>query len=54
MQEAMPAEPVGSNGSSLQQARQNFTDLGAISKAKLAEVEPDGPQKYPRQGGDAL
>jgi len=48
MQEALPDEPVGSNGLSLNEARQNFARLGAISQAKRAEVDPDGLEKYPR------
>jgi len=54
MQEALPAEPVGSNGISLEEARRNFAQFGAITRQKLAEVEPDGKQKYPREGGDEL
>jgi len=48
MQEALPDEPVGSNGISLTEARENFAKVGAISEAKLAEVEPQGREKYPK------
>jgi hypothetical protein len=51
MQEAMPSEPIGSNGISLDEARQNFARFGAITQEKLAEVEPEGKQKYPHEGG---
>jgi hypothetical protein len=47
MQEALPDEPIGSNGISLNEARKNFSQLGAISREKLAEVDPDGQKKYP-------
>jgi hypothetical protein len=48
MQEALPDEPIGSNGISLNEARKNFSQLGAISREKLAEVDPDGQKKYPK------
>ena len=52
VQEARPDESVGGNAVSLVQARQNFAEFGTITREKLAEVEPDGAQKYPREGGD--
>lgn len=51
MQEALPDEPIGSNDVSLNQARKNFTEFGAITREKLSEVEPDGKQKYPPADG---
>jgi hypothetical protein len=50
MQEALPDEPVGSNGISLNEARRNFARLGAVSEAKRDEVEPDSREKYPYAG----
>lgn len=52
IQEARPDEPVGGNAVSLSQARRNFAEFGAVTREKLTEVEPDGTQKYPREGGD--
>ncbi len=51
MQEAMPAEPIGSNGISLEEARQNFARFGAITQKKLDEVDPEGKQKFYRATG---
>jgi hypothetical protein len=48
MQEALPDEPIGSNGLSLNEARKNFARFGAISQAKLAEIDPEGQEKYPK------
>jgi hypothetical protein len=48
VQEAMPDDPTGGNGLSLNEARKNYQSWGAISQAKLAEVDQEGPQKYPR------
>ena len=47
MQEAMPAEAIGSNGISLQQARENFAQSGAISQKALTQIHPDGRKMYP-------
>lgn len=53
MQEAMPDDPVGSNKVSLNQARQNFQELGAISQDKLAELDPEDKKKFSKDcGGD--
>ncbi|HEY85611.1 MAG TPA: hydrolase [Chloroflexi bacterium] len=46
IQEAIPTEAIGSNGISLEEARRNFPQLGAITQEKLAEVDPDGKQKF--------
>ena len=48
VQEALPEEPIGSNSVSLVQARKNFADFGAISRDKLAELDPEAKQKFPR------
>ncbi|RME76577.1 MAG: hypothetical protein D6784_05500 [Chloroflexi bacterium] len=48
VQEAMPDDPTGANGVSLNQARKNFAEFGAVSREKLAEIDPDGRKKYPR------
>lgn len=48
VQEAMHDDPTGANGISLNDARKNFETLGAISRQKLAEVDPAGKNKYPR------
>lgn len=50
VQEARSDESVGGNAVSLVQARRNFADFGAITREKLAQVESDGTQKYPREG----
>ena len=51
VQEALPEEPIGSNSVSLVQARKNFTEFGAINRDKLAELDPEAKQKFPREGG---
>jgi len=48
MQEAMPTEAVGSNGLSLEDARRNFAQFGAITQDKLSEIDPEGKQKFPK------
>ena len=48
MQEALPDEPVGSNGISLTDARKSYNKIGAISEGKLTEIDPDGKEKYPK------
>ena len=48
MQEALPDEPIGSNSLSLAEARKNFAQFGAITQAKLSEVDPEGQKKYPK------
>ena len=48
VQETMPDDPTGGNGISLNQARENYQSIGAITQAKLAEIDPEGPKKYPK------
>ena len=48
VQEAIHDDPTGANGISLNQARQNFITLGAISEEKLGDLNPDEKNKYPR------
>jgi hypothetical protein len=48
VQEAMPDDPTGANGISLNEARQNFEQIGAISRLKLAEIDPEAGERYPR------
>lgn len=48
VQETMPNDPTGANGISLNEARRNFEAIGAISSEKLAELDPEEKQKYPR------
>ena len=48
VQEAMPDDPTGANGISLNEARQNFEQFGAISQKKLADIDPDAKERYPR------
>lgn len=49
MQEAMPDEPIGSNGISLTEARQNYEQFGAITQAKVDEIDPAEKTKYPKK-----
>lgn len=48
VQEAMPDDPTGANGISLNEARQNFERLGAISQEMLPQIDPDAKKRYPR------
>jgi hypothetical protein len=48
VQEAMHDDPTGANGISLNEARRNFQQFGAISQEKLAELDPEEKRKYPR------
>jgi hypothetical protein len=48
VQEAMPDDPTGANGISLNEARENFQVIGAITKTKLVELDPEEKKKYPR------
>lgn len=48
VQEAMPNDPTGANGISLNEARANFEKFGAITQQKLAEVDPTAKERYPR------
>jgi len=47
VQEAMPDEPTGGNDVSLNQARQNYRTLGAVTQSKLSQIDPEGKHKYP-------
>jgi hypothetical protein len=48
VQEAMPDDPTGANGISLNAARRNFEQFGAIARQKLDELEPGVKERYPR------
>jgi hypothetical protein len=48
VQEAMHDDPTGANGISLNEARRNYQKIGAISQARLAELDPEEKNKYPR------
>ena len=48
VQEAIHDDPTGANGISLNEARHNYQTLGAISPAKLAELDPEEKKKYPQ------
>lgn len=48
VQETMPDDPTGANGLSLNEARRNYQALGAISKEKLAALDPAAKKKYPK------
>lgn len=50
MQEAMPDEPIGSNGISLSKAKENYRAFGAVSEEKKHLIEVDGKDKYPKAG----
>jgi hypothetical protein len=50
VQEAVPDEPVGANGVSLNQARQNFVRIGLSSEDARDRVHPHGKYMYPRAG----
>ncbi len=50
VQETMPDDPTGANSVSLNQARQNYQALGAITEEKLAELDPEDKKKYPKSG----
>ena len=52
VQEAIHDDPTGANGISLNQARQNFEALGAISENKLSELDPEEKRKYPKSEPD--
>jgi len=47
VQEAMHDDPTGANGISLNEARQNFQTIGAISQKELAKLDPEEKKKYP-------
>ena len=48
VQEAVHDDPTGANGISLNEARQNYQTLGAITQEKLAGLDPAEKNKYPR------
>ena len=48
VQETMHDDPTGANGISLNEARQNYEAIGAISKEKLALLDPKEKNKYPK------
>lgn len=48
VQEAMHDDPTGANGISLNEARRNYQAMGAISKEKLAILDPEDKKKYPQ------
>jgi hypothetical protein len=47
VQETMHDDPTGANGISLNEARKNFQAIGAITREKLSELDPEGKRKYP-------
>lgn len=48
VQETMPDDPTGGNGISLNEARRNYQNMGAISEKKLGEIDPREKTKYPQ------
>jgi hypothetical protein len=48
VQEAVHDDPTGANGISLNEARQNFQTIGAITQEKLAALDPEEKKKYPQ------
>lgn len=48
VQETMPDDPTGANRVSLNQARQNYQSMGAISPDLLSELDPEEKKKYPK------
>ncbi|MEW5958369.1 MAG: CPCC family cysteine-rich protein [Chloroflexota bacterium] len=48
VQEAIHDDPTGANGISLNQARQNYQEFGAITRKKLAELDLEDKLKYPQ------
>jgi hypothetical protein len=51
VQEDMHDDPTGANGISLNEARHNFQQSGAITPQKLAELDPTDKKKYPSSPG---
>ncbi len=49
VQEAVHDDPTGANGISLNQARENFQEFGAITQEKLAALDSEAKKKFPRQ-----
>ncbi|RME98856.1 MAG: hypothetical protein D6768_16345 [Chloroflexi bacterium] len=48
VQEAMPDDPTGANGISLNAARKNFEQIGAITPEKLKMIDPEMRRRFPR------
>jgi hypothetical protein len=48
VQETVHDDPTGANGISLNEARQNFQSLGAITQNKLAELDSEDKRKFPK------
>ncbi len=48
VQETIHDDPTGGNGISLNDARKNYQSIGAITKAKFSEIDPEEKKKYPR------
>jgi hypothetical protein len=48
VQEAMPDDSTGANGISLNDARNNFEAIGAISPEKLSELDQHAKKRFPR------
>lgn len=49
VQETMHDDPTGANGISLNEARQNYQKIGAITAAILDELDPEAKKKYPQK-----
>ena len=48
VQETIHDDSTGANSVSLNEARRNYQTLGAITKEKLADLDPEEKKKYPR------
>jgi hypothetical protein len=48
VQETIHDDPTGANGISLNEARQNYQQLGAITTEKVAGLDPEEKKKYPK------
>lgn len=48
VQEAMPDDPTGGNGISLNDARKNFAEFGASRRDKLDQLDPEDKKKFPK------
>lgn len=53
VQEAMPNDPTGANGISLNEARANFEKIGAITPEKKRDISPEARHRYPRSAPGA-
>lgn len=47
VQEAMHDDPTGANGISLNEARRNYHEFGAVTRQKLTQLDPEDKKKYP-------